>query len=104
MKHLGRFPKSVTPATGIVPNQKTWTGKVGDTKTFTISAVPADASDAAAVVAATTATSSDGAIATVTKNENGGFDGTIAAEGSATFTFTSGEFTTSINVTGQPAS
>ncbi|HAQ4432669.1 TPA: hypothetical protein IXR66_001939 [Enterococcus faecium] len=91
-----------------MPNQKTWTGKVGDTKTFTISAVPADASDAAAVVAATTAattaTSSDGAIATVTKNENGGFDGTIAAEGSATFTFTSGEFTTSINVTGQPAS
>lgn len=82
-----------------MPNQKTWTGKVGDTKTFTISAVPADA-----VVAATTATSSDGAIATVTKNENGGFDGTIAAEGSATFTFTSGEFTTSINVTGQPAS
>lgn len=79
-----------------MPNQKTWTGKVGDTKTFTISAVPADASDAA--------TSSDGAIATVTKNENGGFDGTIAAEGSATFTFTSGEFTTSINVTGQPAS
>lgn len=92
-----------------MPNQKTWTGKVGDTKTFTISAVPADASDAATVVAATvvaatTATSSDGAIATVTKNENGGFDGTIAAEGSATFTFTSGEFTTSINVTGQPAS
>lgn len=87
-----------------MPNQKTWTGKVGDTKTFIISAVPADASDAAAVVAATTATSSDGAIATVTKNENGGFDGTIAAEGSATFTFTSGEFTTSINVTGQPAS
>ncbi|ELB12492.1 hypothetical protein P744_0108835 [Enterococcus faecium UC10237] len=82
-----------------MPNQKTWTGKVGDTKTFTISAVPADA-----VVAATTATSSDGAIATVTKNENGGFDGTIAAEGSATFAFTSGEFTTSINVTGQPAS
>lgn len=90
-----------------MPNQKTWTGKVGDTKSFTISAVPADASDAAAVIAATTATtatSSDGAIATVTKNENGGFDGTIAAEGSATFTFTSGEFTTSINVTGQPAS
>lgn len=86
-----------------MPNQKTWTGKVGDTKTFTISAVPADASDAATVVAATTATS-DGAIATVTKNENGGFDGTIAAEGSATFTFASGEFTTSINVTGQPAS
>ena len=81
-----------------MPNQKTWTGKVGDTKTFTISTVPADASDAAAVVAATTATSR------VTKNENGGFDGTIAAEGSATFTFTSGEFTTSINVTGQPAS
>ena len=47
-----------------MPNQKTWTGKVGDTKTFTISTVPADASDAAAVVAATTATSSDGAIAT----------------------------------------
>ncbi|HAQ7726748.1 TPA: hypothetical protein IX734_001555 [Enterococcus faecium] len=87
-----------------MPNQKTWTGKVGDTKTFTISAVPTDASDAAAVVAATTATTSDGTIATVTKNENGGFDGTIAAEGSVTFTFTSGEFTTSINVTGQPAS
>lgn len=87
-----------------MPNQKTWTGKVGDTKTFTISAVPVDASDAAVVVGDTTATSSDGAIATVTKNENGGFDGMIGAEGSATFTFTSGEFTTSINVTGQPAS
>lgn len=87
-----------------MPNQKTWTGKVGDTKTFTISAVATDASDAATVVATTTATSSDGAIATVTKNENGNFNGTIVAEGSATFTFTSGEFTTSINVTGQPAS
>lgn len=87
-----------------MPNRKTWTGKVGDTKTFTISAVATDASDAATVVAATTATSSDGAIATVTKNENGNFNGTIVAEGSATFTFTSGEFTTSINVTGQPAS
>ncbi|MEX1563588.1 hypothetical protein AB3J18_03640 [Enterococcus sp. C43] len=86
------------------PSQKTWTGKVGDTKTFTISAVPADASDAAAVIAATTATSSDDAIATVVKNENGGFDGTIVAEGSATFTFASGEFTATIAVTGTAAS
>ncbi|HAQ1518969.1 hypothetical protein [Enterococcus faecium] len=88
----------------MAPSQKTWTGKVGDTKTFTISAVPADASDAADVIAATTATSSDDAIATIVKNEDGGFDGTIVAEGSATFAFTSGEFTATIAVTGTAAS
>lgn len=66
--------------------------------------MPADASDASAVIAATTATSSDDAIATVVKNENGGFDGAIVAEGSATFTFTSGEFTATIVVTGTAAS
>ncbi|EMF0060460.1 hypothetical protein PFZ79_002283 [Enterococcus hirae] len=87
-----------------MPNQKTWTGKVGDTKTFTISAVPVDAGDAAAVIAATTAISSDDAIATIVKNENGGFDGSIIAEGTAAFEFTSGAFTTSIAVTGTPAS
>ncbi|OTO29404.1 hypothetical protein A5816_001691 [Enterococcus sp. 3G1_DIV0629] len=84
-----------------MPNQKTWTGKVGDTKTFTISAVPTDASDATAVVAATTATSSDGAIATIEKNEDGSFTGTIVSGGSTTFNFVSGEFTASISVTGQ---
>ncbi|HFD6464665.1 TPA: hypothetical protein ACF5NR_000371 [Enterococcus hirae] len=88
----------------MAPSQKSWTGKVGDTKKITISSVPVDASDAEEVISATTATSSDEAIATIEKNEDGNFDGTIVAEGSATFTFTSGEFTTSINVTGQPAS
>lgn len=95
------FPKSVTPtATGITASQKTWTGAVGATKTFTISAVPADASDADAVVEAATAVSSDDGIATIVKNENGGFDGTIVAAGTANFDLTSGEFKTTIAVTG----
>lgn len=66
--------------------------------------MPVDVSDADAVIAATTATSSDDAIATIVKNENGGFDGTIVAEGTASFDFTSGEFTTTITVTGTAAS
>lgn len=77
---------------------------MGATKNFTIAADPVDASDADAVIAATTAASSDDTIATIVKNENGGFDGTIAGEGSANFTFTSGEFTTTIAVTGTATS
>ena len=92
------------PATGITPSQKTWAGAVGATKTFTITANPVDATDAQAVILATTAVSSDKNIATITKNENGSFSGAIIAEGTATFEFTSGEFTTSIAVTGTSAS
>lgn len=66
--------------------------------------MPADANDADTVIAATTATSSDDTIATIVKNENGGFDGTIVAEGTASFDFTSGGFTTTIAVTGTAAS
>ncbi|WP_239691143.1 hypothetical protein [Enterococcus faecalis] len=88
----------------MTPSQKTWTGAVGGTKTFAISASPVDATDAQAVISATAAVSSDEAIATITKNEDGSFSGAIIAEGTATFEFTSGEFTTSIAVTGTPAS
>ncbi|EPI05053.1 hypothetical protein D920_00148 [Enterococcus faecalis 13-SD-W-01] len=77
---------------------------MGATKNFTIAADPVDASDADAVIAAATVVSSDDAIATIVKNENGGFDGTIVAEGTATFTFTSGEFKATIAVTGTAAS
>nr|DAG76195.1 MAG TPA: hypothetical protein [Caudoviricetes sp.] len=56
------------------------------------------------MISATAAVSSDEAIATITKNEDGSFSGTVIAEGTATFEFTSGEFTTSIAVTGTPAS
>ncbi|WP_090408728.1 hypothetical protein [Enterococcus malodoratus] len=87
----------------MVPSQKTWTGKVGDNKTFTITTTPADASDSVAVVTASTATSSDELIVTVAKTGDGTFEGTIAGEGSATINFTSGSLTTSIAVTGQAA-
>ena len=62
---------------------------------MTISADPTNASDASAVVSATTFSSSDEAVATVTN------DGTITgvAAGSATITATSGEFTTEVAVT-----
>lgn len=68
--------------------------KVGDTKQVTASAVPADASDAAEVVAAVKWSSSDDAIATVSS------DGTISAkaEGAATITATSGSFTATVAV------
>ncbi|HAP5408379.1 TPA: hypothetical protein IUZ89_001874 [Enterococcus faecalis] len=69
-----------------------------------MSASPVDATDAQAVISATAAVSSDEAIATITKNEDGSFSGAIIAEGTATFEFTSGEFRTSIAVTGTPAS
>lgn len=85
-----------------MPNQKTWTGKVGDTKTFTIKTDPADASDSVEVIEATTAVTSDAAIVTVTKNDNG-FDAVITGEGSATINFASGSLTASITVTGQAA-
>ncbi|WP_369521875.1 hypothetical protein [Enterococcus avium] len=87
----------------MVPSQKTWTGKVGDTKTFTITTDPADATDSATVVTATTAASSDESIVTIAKISDGTFEGTIAGEGSATINFTSGSLTTSIAVTGQAA-
>ncbi|MBO0456290.1 Ig-like domain-containing protein [Enterococcus hulanensis] len=86
----------------MVPSQKTWTGKVGDTKTFTITTDPADASDSVEVIAATTAASSDTAIVTVVNNGTG-FDAVIAGEGSATINFTSGSLAASITVTGQAA-
>lgn len=68
--------------------------KVGDTKQVTASAVPADASDAAEVVAAVKWSSSDDTIATVSS------DGTISAkaEGTATITATSGSFTAVVAV------
>ncbi|WP_313631366.1 hypothetical protein [Enterococcus devriesei] len=85
-----------------MPSQKTWTGKVGDTKTFTITTDPVDATDSTEVITATDAISSDTAIVTVTKN-GAGFEATIAGEGTATINFTSGSLTTSIAVTGQAA-
>ncbi|WGI18560.1 Ig-like domain-containing protein [Latilactobacillus sakei] len=68
--------------------------KVGDTKQVTASAVPADASDAAEVVAAVKWSSSDDTVATVSS------DGTISAkaEGTATITATSGSFTATVAV------
>lgn len=63
--------------------------------------MPVDASDAEEVISATTATSTDEAIATIEKNEDGSFTGTIISGGSTTFNFVSGEFTASISVTGQ---
>lgn len=69
--------------------------KVGDTKQVTVAADPADASDAATVVAAVTYASDNEAIATVAT------DGTITAvaEGTANITATSGDLTTSTKVT-----
>ncbi|YAB14795.1 Ig-like domain-containing protein [Lactiplantibacillus plantarum] len=69
--------------------------KVGDTRKITITTEPADADDSTAVIAAVTWKSSDDSKATVAA------DGTITAvaEGTATVTATSGEFTTDIAVT-----
>ncbi len=69
--------------------------KVGDTKTVTATADPADADDADAVNGAITYASSDEAVATVAA------DGAITAvaEGTATITATSGSFTAAVKVT-----
>lgn len=87
--------RRVLVANGITLSQKTATIKVGATKRVTVSAEPVDASDANAVVSATTYSSSDEAVATVTN------DGTITgvAVGSATITATSGSFTAEVAVT-----
>ncbi|WP_243116164.1 Ig-like domain-containing protein [Leuconostoc carnosum] len=80
---------------GITLSQKTATIKVGATKQVTVSTNPINASDASAVVSATTFSSSDEDVATVTN------DGTITgvAVGSATITAISGSFTAGVAVT-----
>ncbi|WP_202944922.1 Ig-like domain-containing protein [Leuconostoc sp. C2] len=87
--------KRVATANGITLSQKTATIKVGATKQVTVSAEPTNASDAGTVVSATTFSSSNESVATVTN------DGTIAAvaAGSATITATSGAFTAGVAVT-----
>lgn len=72
---------------------------MGDAKDITIASDPVDASDADAVIKATTATSSDEAVATVSKKSDGVFTVTGVKAGSATITFTSGELTTTLAVT-----
>lgn len=76
-------------------SQATASMKVSDTKQVTATAEPANAADADAVNGAITYTSSDEAIATVAA------DGTITAvaEGTATITATSGDFTATVKVT-----
>lgn len=71
---------------------------MGDSKDITIASVPVDASDATAVVRATTATSSDETVATVTKKSDGTFTVTGVKAGTATITFTSGDFTATLSV------
>lgn len=80
-------------------SQKTLSEAVGAIKTVTVTADPADADNATAIVSATTAASSDDKIATVKVNSAGGFDITGIAAGSATVTFTSGTLTASVAVT-----
>lgn len=87
-----------------MPSQKTWTGKVGDTKNFTITTEPADATDAQEVLQNVTATSTDEAVVTVTKKSDGSFDEVIVGEGTATVKYTSGELTASTGITGNPPS
>ena len=72
---------------------------MGDTKDVTVAADPANADDATTVVKATTATSSDETVATVTKKSDGTFTITGVAEGTANVTFTSGKLTTTLAVT-----
>lgn len=72
---------------------------MGDAKDITITSDPVDASDADTVVKATTATSSDETVATVSKKSDGVFTVTGVKAGSATITFTSGELTTTLAVT-----
>ncbi len=87
--------RRVTTANGITLSQKTATIKVGANKQVAVSADPTNASDASAVVSATTFSSSDDSVATVTN------DGTITGvvAGSATITATSGAFTAEVAVT-----
>lgn len=72
---------------------------MGDSKDITIASDPVDASDATAVVKATTATSGDETVATVTKKSDGTFTVTGVKAGTATITFTSGDFTATLAVT-----
>lgn len=72
---------------------------MGDAKDITIAADPVDASDATAVVKATTATSGDETVATITKKSDGTFTVTGVKAGTATITFTSGDFTVTLAVT-----
>lgn len=87
--------KRVATANGILLSQKTATIKVGANRQVTAVSNPINAVDANAVVSATTFSSSDEAVATVTN------DGTITgvAVGSATITATSGAFTAEVAVT-----
>lgn len=80
-------------------SQKTLSEAVGAIKTVTVTADPADADNAAAIISATTAASSDDSVAKITANATGGFDITGIAAGSATVTFTSGTLTASVAVT-----
>lgn len=72
---------------------------MGDAKDITITSDPVDANDADAVVKATTATSSDETVATVSKKSDGVFTVTGVKAGSATITFTSGKLTTTLAIT-----
>lgn len=72
---------------------------MGDSKDITIASDPVDASDATTVVKATTATSNDETVATVTKKSDGTFTVTGVEEGTANVTFTSGKLTTTLAVT-----
>lgn len=72
---------------------------MGDSKDITIASDPVDASNATAVVKSTTATSSDETVATVVKKSDGIFTVTGVKAGTATITFTSGGFTTTLAVT-----
>lgn len=73
--------------------------KVGDSKDITIASDPVNASDAITVVKATTAKSDNETVATVTKKSDGTFTVTGIKAGTATITFTSGGFTTTLAVT-----
>lgn len=73
--------------------------KTGDVKNVTIATDPADATDSQTVIDATTATSADDTIATVAKNDAGGFDITAVKAGTVKITFTSGSFTVTVDVT-----
>ena len=72
---------------------------MGDSKDITITSDPVDASDATAVVKATTATSGDETVATVTKKSDGTFTITGVKDGTATITFTSRDLTATLAVT-----
>ncbi|MGK4178819.1 Ig-like domain-containing protein [Lapidilactobacillus dextrinicus] len=76
-------------------SQATWAGKVGNTKQLTITAVPADADNAEAIVSGVAYASDNEAVATVAE------DGTMTAvtAGSANITATSGDFTATCKAT-----